>query len=176
VSASKKLKKPRKPAIKPTEKERDDRVDELIDFIANRPAVSRYKIHRRFTKKWNVCWATVDRYLSRAREALRTNLNRSKDEVRSNAVAFYEQIISNPLEQTKDRIKSQQLLVELLGLAQPTKVEMSGPNQGPIITATTGLDNEAKSYIKSMSVEQLKDALGKMKTMDKSSPLAADNR
>jgi hypothetical protein len=161
-------KKPRKQAIKPTVKEYDARVDEIVDVISQQPNTSRYKLHKMFCTKFNVTWATIDRYLFRARDVLRERLNRSKEEVRCSAVAFYEALISDPKIKAQVRLRAQEALVRLMGADAPARVELSGPQGAPIQTdnkTTGGFDvllaaltpDELQAIISKLETEEQKD-------------------
>lgn len=146
---------PYKKPIKPTVEQYDARVDAIIDVISDQPNLSRYKIHKIFCARFNVRWETIDRYLARARETLRERLKRDKEEVRSNAVAFYEMVISNPKNPPNVRLRAQESLCELLGVNAPSKVELTGAEGGPVST-------ETHLFLSGMSVEELKAAIGKL--------------
>lgn len=145
----------RKPYVKPTEQERDERIEQMMEIIANAPNISKYRLRRIFTKKWKVQWNTVDRYLSRARNLLRERLNVSREAIRADAVGFYQSVISDLSQSMRDRLRAQKLLVELLGAAAPQKIEVSGQEGGPIQT-------ETKAYIGQLGVDELKAIIGKM--------------
>lgn len=152
--------KPKRKAIKPTVEEYDARVEAIMDAISAQPNLTRYKLHAIYCKKWKVRWETIDRYLTRAREKLLEKLKASKEQYRSNAVVFYEQVISNPLEETTNKLKAQKLLVELLGVAEPKRVEVTGAEGCPLMPPATG------AFLSSMTVDELKIAIGKLEGGD----------
>lgn len=148
--------KPRQKQLsrKSTDDEIARRIDYLTDLLATMPNVSRYKLHDKLGKKWKVGWRMIDEYVARAREALLQRTNNNRNTIQSKAQAFYEAIISNPLEETKTRLKAQQLLVELFGANAPRRTELSGPEGGPIQTENTNA--EMVAYMETCSVEQLR--------------------
>lgn len=159
-----KAKKPKTKFVKATEEERDRRIDEMVDFISNRPNVSRFKIYKHFTKRWHLTWRMVEIYITHAREELNKRLTRTPLQIRTNAEAFYESIINDPKQFIKVRLKAQQLLVELRGAAAPQRHEVSGPEGQPIQTQTQ-ISTEGQKYIESLSVDEIKAAITKLEQM-----------
>lgn len=146
-------------AIKPTAKEHDARVEQVLAVIAAQPNLSPYKLHKLFCPKFKVTWPTIDRYVARAREKLRERLNRPREVIRSNAVAFYESIISDTKVFPQVRLKAQALLVELLGAATPKKIELSGPEGGPLQTESK---QDLNLVVDSLTVEELRAIIDKL--------------
>lgn len=99
---------------------------------------AKYKIHAR----------TAETVISRARERIRQQTTRSPDEHRLDAYAFYNSIVSDTERSAKERILAQERIDKLLGLQRPERLEVSGPNAGPIETAdwSKATVEELKTY------------------------------
>lgn len=151
---SEKPKKPRKKFVKPTAKEKEERIDFLVQLLAQRPGLTRFQVNRILAKRYNVGWQTAINYLRYAKEELRKRLDRPVEEIRSNAVNFYEAVITDSQHPIMARIKAQIALCKLLGLDSPQKVELSGPDGKPIQQ-----EAEMKLYLDGMSVKELEETI-----------------
>lgn len=145
-----------------TQKEIEARVEYVAALLTKQPNLSRYALHRQLCEKWNVHWRTVDIYIVRAREGLRNRLKRTQEEIRSNAVAFYEAIISDKRQHKDVRlralaVKAQENLCKLLGVETPQKIEVTNPDG-----SMAGNSVAVQVLLNSMSVEQLQSIVDQM--------------
>ena len=149
-----------KKAVKPTNEEKEKRIETILEVISNQPKISRFQLHKLFCKKWDVCWTTIDRYLIQAREELKKRLQTPPEEFKSNAVAFYESIISSPVEKTADRVKAQENLCALLGIKAPKRTELTGADGTPLVQNQVAI----QVLLNSLSVDELREIIGKLET------------
>ncbi len=155
---AKHLQAKRKHTPKSTAKEMEARIDYVARLLTEQPNLSRYALHHLLCKKWSVDWHTIDRYVSRAREEILARLGRTQEEIRSNAVAFYERIISDKKMASNIRLKAQENLCELLGVKAPTKLEVTGADGQPLVAAQAGV----QVLLNTLSVDDLKRIIDKM--------------
>lgn len=73
---------------------------------------------------------TCERYISRAFEQLRAGAADDQvDDLRAQALAFYQSVIADPLAKDADRIKAQVALCKLMGLDRPAPQEHTHDHQ-----------------------------------------------
>jgi hypothetical protein len=129
-----------KPYVKATNAEIEKRVEETAFLLAR--GASKTQLHETIGVKHNVHWKTVDAYIGRAKKLLRERSNRTREDVRGDAVAFYQSVLLNSKTTTVEKIKAQTRLDEIFGIDAPRRTELSGPEGGPIQSEieTTGLN------------------------------------
>lgn len=115
---------------RPTDKIIDERVAEMIAILSTRPNIHRCHLHKTLVPRWKCHWRTVDRILARARSELMERLNRSRTEFRCEVLSAYEKELAN--EKPGVRLAALAGIRELLGLDEPRRQELSGPNGKPI--------------------------------------------
>lgn len=132
---------------KPTQAEHDERVNYVADMLAN--GDSKSFIVKTIKEKWDVSTRTVEQYLSRARNRMADESMEPKGVHRMRALAVYQQIIDDPLTAPRDKIKAQDSIVHMLGLAihDARRVEVSGPGGGPIQSQSTVLTVDVSSKL-----------------------------
>lgn len=161
--------KRQKKYVKPTQKQIEERVNAIKCYIADKPGVSRYELHKRFCKEFNVEWPTIDRYLDRAREMIQKQSNRSKEEFRANAIIFYEKVIADPKARFTEKLRAEMLLTQLVGCDAPSRVELTGREGAPLQLET---EQSVELMLKSLSTEDIRKAVERMDAQDAGSEAA----
>jgi hypothetical protein len=98
-----------------------------VDELAERTELCRSMLQRRVPKGTikravrqrfgaDIDHATIERYLTRAREALLTDLTRGRQTHRADALGFYESVLADSKAAFRDKIKAQERIDKLLGL------------------------------------------------------------
>jgi hypothetical protein len=129
-----------KPYVKATNAVIEQRVEEVAFLLAR--GASKTQMHETIGVKHNLHWRTVDVYIVRARKLLRDRSNRSREDVRGDAVAFYQSVLLSAKTTTVEKIKAQTRLDEIFGIDAPQRTELSGPEGQPmkLETESTGLN------------------------------------
>ena len=103
-----------------------DRIAQVADTISSKPQIKRCELHSLFCDKFKIHWVTVDRLVIRARRLLLDRLGRSKEDFRSESLAFYESITNSTDATAGEKIRARQRIDELLGLDAPRQHELTG--------------------------------------------------
>lgn len=111
--------------------ERDDRIQELAEFIMRHPFASRKKMSDRFCPRWGCSWKTIQwSYVEPARNRVRILASMTKDEAREKALGVVMRLMDHP--NTKVRLRAVVAFSRITGIEAPTRTELSGPGGGPI--------------------------------------------
>lgn len=102
-----------------TEAEVQKRVDECLRMMIARE--TKAQIKRTMRERYGADRATVERYLSTAREHLLIEIGETRDWMRAQSLAVYSQVIRSPDASHRDKIRAQAQIDKLLGLAAPVK-------------------------------------------------------
>jgi hypothetical protein len=114
----------------------DTRIAEVVTILSHRTNVHRCELHRNLCERWGCHWRTVDRIVARARVELAKRYGRKPEDMRVESAAFYEAKANDPKVPPSDQIKARNSFDDLFGLKR-TKVELSGPDGGPLIPGET---------------------------------------
>jgi hypothetical protein len=107
-------KKDRKPYVKPTVEEYEQRVAYAEFLLCRR--IYKCDIKRLMKKKFNVTARAVEDYLSRAKEKLRDKSGKTRAEHQIDSLQFYESVLNGPDSTLRDRMDAQARIDKLLGL------------------------------------------------------------
>ena len=80
-------------------------------------------------------WRQADEYIRRARASLLLHLERSKEEHRSESLAFYDSVIETGQSTMTEKLRSRERIDKLLGLEQPVQIKLEHsirPNGVPV--------------------------------------------
>lgn len=113
------------------------------------------EIKRFYTTHWKVSRASVERYLSRARENLLSNLETTRDEHRSRSLLFYQSVLADDTESTRNKLTAQKNIDRLLGLPQPILVAQTTPEGKSLLEAARDLTEE-----QAIALASLRHAVG----------------
>jgi hypothetical protein len=141
------------PKGRSSDKVMQDRVAEMMGYLAIRPQLLRGQLHTLFCQRWNCHWRTVDRILSRARDEMLARLKMSKDEFRCQSLAFYEGIASNPKAKNFEKLQARRLADEMFG-AFPPRTSLVGNIEGQALKVDVG-------EVREMSTDELKALVAK---------------
>lgn len=118
-----------RPYTKRTREQRAEAVDIALRLLKARQTTADIKaVLRRKYPGLGHRQAMTD--IARARERQLAELGRPKVEHQADAYAFYDSVVKNSKEETRDRIKAQERIDKLLGLEAPQK--LAGPDGGPL--------------------------------------------
>jgi len=95
----------------------------------------RSKLKKRIKARFNVEWRQADEYIRRARASLLLHLERSKEEHRSESLAFYDSVIETGQSTMTEKLRSRERIDKLLGLEQPVQIKLEHsirPNGVPV--------------------------------------------
>lgn len=138
-----------------------EELDVRIDFVGSllARAYRNSEIKAEFRKRFGTYTGrTIDRYVSRAkRKALHASKIPREDWV-ARSLSTYNDIIRDPKAPHAAKVKAQERIDTVLGLDAAKKVEMAGPNGGPIqidqlITASGITEDEIRGFIASAAPE-----------------------
>src|SRR4051812_43598463 len=101
---------------KPTTEEIAERIELCRSMLLRR--VPKSTIKKAFRQRFgaDIDHGTVERYLTRAREAMLADLTRGRQTHRAGALAFYESVLADPAAAVRDKVKAQERIDRLLGL------------------------------------------------------------
>ena len=142
--------KPRKPYVKPTQADIDERVEYVLEMMIAGKAKG--VIVKTGKEKWDVSTRTIESYISRAQGKMVEASNKPKEVLRKEAISVYQAIIDNKESRAIDVIKAQERIDKLHGLEQHPnqRVEISGPDGGPVqqrvATVTVDLSAKLREY------------------------------
>ena len=122
--------KQRKKYVKPTQREKEARVAEAAMLTAH--GATRIQCHRIMCPKYDVHWATVDRYLLYARQLSLERAKKTKPDAIAEAIAFYDAIILDPKSTRKEQSDARERLDKIFGVYAPTSVRVGDPNGRPL--------------------------------------------
>ena len=114
-----------------------------------------WEIKLLIAEKEDVSKRTVQRYLTKARQLMRKDTGRDREELRHDAISFYKSIISDQHAQPRDRLKAQERIDRLLGLEEPTvihqKVEGQVTHTHQPIVEVARKDDETRDLLLQLS-------------------------
>lgn len=135
----------RKPYVKPSQTDIDERVNYIIDCLCD--GMKDGDIIRDCKVRYDVTARTIATYLSRAREKMVDETKESRAAHRIKRLEWYHAVVDNPDVQWRDRIRAAERIDKLLGLeihesSSKRVVEVSGPNGQPIqsVSVVAGVD------------------------------------
>lgn len=129
-----------------------EQIEERIEFLRAMIGTGKRKnfIKGAFRQKFGPADATtIERYLTKAKNALMADIGRGKNLKRAEKSEFYRDVYSNGKMKMSDRLRASELDDKIHGLQQHS-VEVSGPDGGPIgVTAidVTKLTEEEQDII-----------------------------
>ena len=111
------------PGVTPTAAEKRERIDGVILRMRQGQTVG--QIRQWLKGEFQVTTRTCDRYLSRARREIAEAIGRTETDLRTESMAFYEGVRADPTATVWQKLKAQEQLDSLMGLAKPRKVAMT---------------------------------------------------
>lgn len=117
-------------AGKCTNAEKEVRLEKLATLLGKR--LKRHEIRAFCKSEWNIGWRHADRYWAYAVAAEIKRSNRSKDELRCEAVAFYESVIRNPKNDDYVKTSAQRELNAIYGLYAPKGIRVADEQGKPL--------------------------------------------
>jgi hypothetical protein len=101
---------------RPSVEEIAERIELCRSLLLRR--VAKATIKKAFRQRFgtDIDHATIERYLTRAREAMLSDLTRGRQNHRAGALAFYESIFDDHTASVRDKVKAQERIDKLLGL------------------------------------------------------------
>jgi hypothetical protein len=104
------------PGRKPTTDEIAERIELCRSMLLRR--VPKSTIKKAFRQRFgaDIDHGTIERYLTRAREAMLIDLTRGKQALRADSLAFYESILADPNAPYRDKVRAQERIDKLMGL------------------------------------------------------------
>lgn len=134
---------------RPTKAEREQIEAVVRELLEQRKKNGQIK--RAVALQFDISPRTVERYLRRAREAIVSDTERPASEHRADAHVFYLRMLANPDTSSRDKLRAQDSIVDLLGLKQPA--QKAAPKAGLDLT----LDQ-----LKNLSDVELQQAIDKL--------------
>lgn len=129
-------------------------VEERIDYVENilryDPVIFRSVLVNKIKKEFGVEWRVASAYLAKAKARLILRIKQTKDELRADAVAFYEGVIDSPMSRQQDRIAARKRIDDMLGLDAPPprlQIEHSGQVSGFMDVESLGLSLECRKEL-----------------------------
>lgn len=86
------------------------------------------EIKRAISEQYKLSPRTVEGYIRRAREEMRSETGKSIEDLRSESNYFYLSILSDPTASHRDKLKARELIDKLLGLPKPVMVHNKNLN------------------------------------------------
>lgn len=114
---------------RPTELEIEQRVDDCRKMMGL--GYRDGQIKKAVAKKYDMSPRSVERYLRRARDQMREELGKSREDLRAESAEVYREVVRNA-DSFDARIKAQTRIDKLYGLESPLRHEHSGPEGSPI--------------------------------------------
>jgi len=111
------------PGEVPTAAQKRERIDGVI--LRMRQGQTIGQIRQWLKGQYGVTTRTCDRYLSRARTEISEAIGRTEGDLRAESMAFYEGVRADPTATVWQKLKAQEQLDSLMGLAKPRKVAMT---------------------------------------------------
>lgn len=148
-----KAKKPRGGGHRITAKELESRIEQLEVCLG--AGWNKGEIKRVYMALWKVSRASIENYLSRARGNLLSNLGETRDEHRSRALRFYQSVLADETESTRNKLTAQKNIDRLLGLPQPILVAPTTPEGKSLLEAARELTEE-----QAIALASLRHAVG----------------
>lgn len=90
------------------------------------------EIKTKGAEDWGVSRRTVEAYARRARARVAQALGKTREQHQGEGLAFYRMIIQDKQADVRDRLMARKRIDEMLGLDEPRRTELSGPNGTPL--------------------------------------------
>jgi len=151
----------RRPYRKATRMRIERRVEELVAYMQKNPLASRFAIYKRFCKRWDVHWLTIDKvYIIRARQRLREIVGFTKNEAREITLGVVMRVLNE--KDPRVRLKAAKAFAEITNCMPPKRTEFSGPEGGPIEIAASArplvsVSTERLKQLANMNIKQKED-------------------
>ena len=121
----------RRPVVKSTNKEKEKRIEQLATVIGSKP-LHKHELRAFCAAEWNLCWRQADRYVTNAREFLIKQSNRPKEEFRSEAIAWCENIMRDPKASEFAKLRAFRESCQIRGLYAPTGIRVADEQGKPL--------------------------------------------
>lgn len=123
--------------VTPFRKASSDEVERRILWVLKRMrrgCVVKYELRLSIMKQFDVKWRQADYYIAAARQRLLAELRQTQDEHRINSLSFYQGIVADSSKEIIARLRAQENIDRLLGLALPVRMELkhSGVVKGAV--------------------------------------------
>ncbi|MDE2096206.1 MAG: zinc finger-like domain-containing protein [Patescibacteria group bacterium] len=115
-------------------KEKEKRIEQLATVIGKTP-LKKHEIRAFCCNEWNLGWRQADRYTAWAREFLIAQAARPKEEFRSEAIAFCDQIMRDPKSSEFAKLRAFREKSQILGLYAPVGVRVADEQGKPLAAA-----------------------------------------
>ena len=115
---------------KSTNKELEERIQDVADYLLRFPLASCFDLHKEFCPKFGIEWRQCDRYEARARALNKRRLNFNRDEMAEIGKAILLDCLKSPL--PKVRIAAEARLAEIVGYNAPRQTELGGLQDKPL--------------------------------------------
>lgn len=115
--------KPHKERIRPTNVEREKRVDRAVEILSKVGYMSEAK--RLLIEEYDVDVRTASGYLARARAVIKVMAQQPLDHIKQESYTFYRQKCFDPAVSPKDQIAARGKIDELFGLKAPISVSVA---------------------------------------------------
>jgi hypothetical protein len=132
---------------KPSQEELEERYRVTAQLLAK--GLYKGQVKKALGAKYGIESRAAEDYIARAREILLAELNQARDIHKSDALAFYKSIITDPKATVGNKINAQKRIDFILGLHAPTRVAFTDANgrtlgRGEVETA---IDNLAEGIL-----------------------------
>ena len=141
------------PGRKPTTDEIAERIELCRSMLLRR--VPKSTIKRAFRQRFgaDIDHGTIERYLTRAREAMLIDLTRGKQALRADSLAFYESILADSKAPCRDKVRAQERIDKLMGLEDKS-------NQPPLEVVLGQLPPAIASPLRGLLAERVRPPAG----------------
>jgi hypothetical protein len=121
-----------KPYVKSTQDEVQRRIEEAVMLLGQSATTGMVKAA--LIAKYGVNWQMALVYIDRAKKLMLSRANMSKEDVKAEALAFYDRMILSKSVKDSDKLKARQRKDEIFGIDAPkwNRSEISGPEGAPI--------------------------------------------
>ena len=141
------------------------RIEEICQLMAS--GASRGRINQHLKEKYGLKTRSCVRYLARARQQIYDATQRTDEDLRTEALAFYEGVREDVELHPQWRLKAQERIDSLMALEKPRKVALTNAEGGPatIRIEADRLDNAdpevLAQLVKALEVTQALESLAR---------------
>jgi hypothetical protein len=122
------------PPHKVSWKEKEKRIEQLATVIGKTP-LKKHEIRAFCCNEWNLGWRQSDRYTAWAREYIVQQANRPKEEFRSEAVAWCDNVMRDPKSSEFARLRAFAERSKILGIYAPIGMRVADEQGKPLAAA-----------------------------------------
>lgn len=107
-------------------KKQAEAAQRTIELLSN--GTPNGEVKRVISKEFGIKPRSVEPYIRRAREELRSVVGQSIEDLRAQSYRFYTSVLNDPEASHSDKIKAQQSIDKLLGLPKPIMIHNKNTN------------------------------------------------